>query len=399
MRRTMRVLLISAAYTPAPGGVATHVDNLAHGLIHLEEPCEVDVVTKGKKRRNPAKDKGRLRIWKIREKNVPNFSGRRAPFYDIIEVILKYWRQIIRADVIHCHDLDSTYIGWMVKVAFDKPLIMTMHRAPIEWTKNRHKESAKDCFMRLVRMYQLVDRIVVPSKTSKYVLVQQGFKDEEIQVIPHGINCKHLSSYSDLEFINNLIPDNNTKLILCPARADEHKDPETFIKTAAILKRSYREQRLFFILTGKPTKLYQLYKNACALGLKVGRKKDILFRNFAYNQMPTLYRRASVCVIPSLRESFGLTVVESFVFRTPVVATNTGALNEIVTHGDNGLLFTLGSHKDCAKRVQDILDDANYAKKLCNKALHDVITRYDYRIMAQRYYDFYKRIIEEHLMS
>lgn len=39
------MLLISAAYAPDPGGVATHVVNLAAGLVRDHEEISVDVLT------------------------------------------------------------------------------------------------------------------------------------------------------------------------------------------------------------------------------------------------------------------------------------------------------------------------------------------------------------------
>jgi glycosyltransferase involved in cell wall biosynthesis len=43
------------------------------------------------------------------------------------------------------------------------------------------------------------------------------------------------------------------------------------------------------------------------------------------------YARAWVCALPAIHEAFGLVVVESFACGTPVVASNGGALPELVT--------------------------------------------------------------------
>jgi glycosyltransferase involved in cell wall biosynthesis len=47
---------------------------------------------------------------------------------------------------------------------------------------------------------------------------------------------------------------------------------------------------------------------------------------------------ADVVVVPSRYESFGLTAVEAMMLRKPVVATNVGGLQEIVYHGETGVL-------------------------------------------------------------
>lgn len=94
----------------------------------------------------------------------------------------------------------------------------------------------EDCFMEAVKLYELADLLIVPSKASAAVLIKQGYQEHKIRVIPHGLNYKYLSSIDDNNQILKLVPDNST-LILCPARAEGHKDPETFIRAASILKK------------------------------------------------------------------------------------------------------------------------------------------------------------------
>ena len=391
-----RILIISAAYPPSPGGVATHVTNLVHGLLKQESDFFISVLTTREQPKiYPFSEKGRLQVWGIKEKNVPNFCGRRAPFEDPISFVMEKWHEI-RADLIHAHDLDSTYIGWMLKVAFKVPLVMTVHRAPTEWKTERYKESPKDCFMEAIRIFKLANYIVVPSKASYKVLKSQGF-EKKIEVIPHGINYKYLSSFSEipgvLSQLNLATPD--TIFILCPVRADEHKSPDTFIKAAEYLKRRNPDRKFVFLLTDEPTGLYSYIPGfAATLGLRVN--EEIFFKKFDYRQMPTLYRRANVCVIPSLRESFGQTVLEAFVFYAPVVAANAAALPEIVHHNKNGLLFNADSSADLTKQVEKILFDQKLADDLTKKGFGDIKKKYNAQRMIKQYVKLYKRVIREY---
>jgi glycosyltransferase involved in cell wall biosynthesis len=109
--------------------------------------------------------------------------------------------------------------------------------------------------------------------------------------------------------------------------------------------------------------------------------------------MPTLYRRASMCVVPSRRESFGQTVIESFVFRTPVIVANTTALGEIVRHGRTGLKFTDGEYEELADCMNSLLDDPALASRLASAATADLESRFTRDIMTQAYIDLYTRLI------
>jgi glycosyltransferase involved in cell wall biosynthesis len=68
-------------------------------------------------------------------------------------------------------------------------------------------------------------------------------------------------------------------------------------------------------------------------------------------------RNATVLVLPSeVYEAFPLTIVEAFASGTPVIATDVGALREIVSHGKTGLHFTRGDARDLARRVEWLFD-------------------------------------------
>jgi UDP-glucose:(heptosyl)LPS alpha-1,3-glucosyltransferase len=58
--------------------------------------------------------------------------------------------------------------------------------------------------------------------------------------------------------------------------------------------------------------------------------------------LPALFARASISVLPSLWESQGMVVLESLACGTPVVCTRDGALPELVTDAAVGRLFDPG---------------------------------------------------------
>lgn len=392
----IRVLQISAAYPPNRGGVATHVANLAQGLVRRQGfALFVLASTEDTSRVTPKTYRnGPLVVWKRVVEPVANFSGRRAPFDGLLKFILDQWPEV-RADIIHAHDFDSVQIGSMLKAAFRKPLVVTIHRVPIPWRHEKHTEDPKDCHLNAIRFYRFADCLVVPSEASRQVLTEQGFKRRSVRVIPHGIRAKYLASFSDRpDILDRLGITPEAKLILCPVRADPHKDPWTFVRAASLLKRS-TTQRLVFLVTCDKSQHDYASLEALAVAEKLEVDKDILFRSFYPAEMATLYRRTTVCVVPSRRESFGQTVLESFVFRTPLVAANTTALKEIVVHGRNGLLFTDGSHDDLAAQVLRILDSTTLASDLTREGLRSVLERYDAEKMVDRYQRLYRGLVSQ----
>lgn len=145
----MKLLIISAAYPPTPGGVATHVANLAHSFIHVDSRNESFVITTSKEKFSKysfkEKQKLRLHVWKFETESIDDFSGRRTPFYKIIIDIMRRWHSI-SPDIIHVHDFDSAYIGLMLKTAFKTPLIFTYHRLQVPGGIINFKKTPKIVF-------------------------------------------------------------------------------------------------------------------------------------------------------------------------------------------------------------------------------------------------------------
>jgi glycosyltransferase involved in cell wall biosynthesis len=74
-----------------------------------------------------------------------------------------------------------------------------------------------------------------------------------------------------------------------------------------------------------------------------------------------LYREASMVVVPSLDEGFGMTALEAMTAGVPVVAANRGALPEVV--GDAGTLVDPGDPEALARAMERLLDDAAFVDR------------------------------------
>jgi len=93
-----------------------------------------------------------------------------------------------------------------------------------------------------------------------------------------------------------------------------------------------------------------------------------------------LMQEASVYILPSRYEGFGLPVLEAMQRCTPVVATAAGSLPEVV--GDGGLLAEIGDFEALAARSADVLSDPCYASRQAQAGLRQV-ERFSWRHCAE----------------
>jgi len=96
---------------------------------------------------------------------------------------------------------------------------------------------------------------------------------------------------------------------------------------------------------------------------ELGLESVVIFPGFVPNEtLPSLYTAADAFVFPSLFEGFGIPVLEAMACGTPVCASNTSSLPEVI--GDAGLLFDpLDTHAMTAA-LRRVLTDAPLRERL-----------------------------------
>lgn len=97
------------------------------------------------------------------------------------------------------------------------------------------------------------------------------------------------------------------------------------------------------------------------------------------------FRRATLLVLPSLQEGFGLVVVEALGCACPVVASDLPALRDLLQDGRAGRLFRAGDPEDLKEQVCELLADERLRDALAAAGRAAVLERYDWRTLAQRY--------------
>ncbi|BBS91149.1 hypothetical protein WP7S18C02_17640 [Klebsiella sp. WP7-S18-CRE-02] len=85
-----------------------------------------------------------------------------------------------------------------------------------------------------------------------------------------------------------------------------------------------------------------------------------------------LYAVSDVVVFPSRYESFGLVPLEAFVHGKPVIASDAGAIPEVVIDNKSGLIFKDGSADDLALKIEKLCDNEELYKILSTGAFERV---------------------------
>jgi glycosyltransferase involved in cell wall biosynthesis len=121
-------------------------------------------------------------------------------------------------------------------------------------------------------------------------------------------------------------------------------------------------------------------------------------------EVPQLYRRAVVFVLPTVEQTcygkpvritelLGLSVLEAMASGTPVVASRTGGLPEVVRDGDNGFLVEPGDAVELRDRLELLLGNPALARRMGRNARDAVTEQFTWTKTAERCLAAYEELV------
>lgn len=168
-----------------------------------------------------------------------------------------------------------------------------------------------------------------------------------------------------------------------------HKNLVGLIKAFGVLKKKYKLEH-DLVLGGNEDPYYPEVRSTWE---KLGLSEDIKRVGFIpQKELPLFYNAASLFVIPSFYEGFGLIGLESFASETPVVSSNRTSLPEIL--GNAAIYFDPDNYEEMAQKMMLVLTDKKLYNELIQKGLEQV-KKYSWEKMGRETLEIYKKILIE----
>lgn len=174
----------------------------------------------------------------------------------------------------------------------------------------------------------------------------------------------------------------NAPLIVSVARIDPNKGFELLLEAFAILQKDMPEARLLICGETTLTTGYDLQIKQKALNL--GLKDCVVFAGWR-RDLPQIFSGADVFCLASQDEPFGLVFGEAMVSGLPVVACNSGAVNELVLNGETGLISELGDAPALAYNLLKLLKNKDLASKMGAAGRKRAFAKFKPELVAERW--------------
>ena len=388
----MKILMLTWEYPPRiVGGIARVVHDLSKRLI--KDGHEVTVVTYRDNADVPEyeNDKG-VNVYRV-----DNYMIHPNNFIDWIMQLnfnmLSKATEIINKeggfDVIHAHDWLVTYAAKSLKNAYDIPIVATIHATEAGRNSGIHDETQRyinDTEWLLT--YEATEVIVNSNYMKNEIQRLFGLPFDKINVIPNGINLSNFTGIErDYDFRRQYAMDNE-KIILYVGRLVYEKGVQHLIAAMPKILSNYNDAKL--IIAGRGGMMDELRAEASNLGLN----DKIYFTGYLNSkQVQKMYKCADVAVYPSTYEPFGIVALEAMLAGVPTVVSDVGGLDEIVTHGVDGMKSYAGNANSIADSVTALLYDHQLATNVSKKAKQKVKDQFNWEKIAQDTHFTYEKAI------
>ena len=219
------------------------------------------------------------------------------------------------------------------------------------------------------RIARQLPAIVVPShSTANDAHKDFAIKRAAIHVVSLGIDSRAFCPMPN-------IPRQNYTLMTVASADVPLKGLTYLLKSFAVLRKKYPKLKLVVVGSlrqGPTTTLMQ----------KLGIAKHVNFTGTLSQQdIVRHYARSTLFVCPSVYEGFGLPVGEAMASGIPVVATNGGALPEVV--GDAGVIVKHSSAKELTKAITTLLNSPKKRKALGDQSRARVKNKFNWNLCAK----------------
>jgi len=232
------------------------------------------------------------------------------------------------------------------------------------------------------------EHAICVSDATRNTLVDAGIPVANARVIYTGVEARPYFTGEQ----HQLGHDNRTLNLLYAGRLSPDKGIDTAIKAVTKLVVGHGQRNIRLSLAGSGSIEYESYLRRLVNHAEL--TDYVSFLGWVPpEEMPKLLRNFDVLLVPSTwPEPFARVVLEGMISGLVVVATPTGGTAEILTDGENGLLFAPGNVEDLAQKIACLADDPGLRRGLALAGQRTVLERFTATKMIDEIEDFLQEI-------
>ncbi len=408
----MRVDILTREYPPfIYGGAGVHVEELAKVL---RSKVDLRVLAFDGPRDDATVEKyGDV----IGYPNVPELSEANSAI-QTLGVDLEMTTGMVGADILHAHTWYTTFAGYLGKLLYDVPLVISAHS--LEPLRPWKAEQLGGGY----RVSSFAERVGYENADA-IVAVSNGMRDDILKAYPKVDPQRVKVIHNGIDLAKWHLPDTPEAIAEAEAfRAEIGMDPTR--PTVAFVGRITRQKGLpgflravkllppevqVVMAAGAPDtpEIAQEVEELTAQ-LQEERTGVILVTEMLpHEKLVALLAGADVFATPSIYEPLGIVNLEAMALELPVVGTATGGIPDVIVDGVTGYLVPIDQAQDgtgtplhpekfeadFAAALMKVLDDPQKAKQMGKAGLERARDYFSWEAIGDQTLELYKSLVKE----
>lgn len=269
--------------------------------------------------------------------------------------------KILKCDVIRCYHLSGTVPAQFARIFFFKPYVFNF---AFDY-RGFAKIEKKNIQVVLFRLVQPPATFLASKIFAATRQIYSKLKSAKTAYLPNGVD-------TDFFKPSKRKIDSKKMLVLAVGRLETQKNYFNLIKALSGIN-----AKLLIIGTGSLKGQLQNLAKEKAVDLEI-------IDNVPNTQMPPIYRKADIFILPSLIEGHPKVLLEAMASGLPVIGANVEGIREIIKNHQNGLL--------CDTEPQSIREPLK--KLMKHRKLRDQIAK-EARLSIQQNFELEKLLLKE----
>lgn len=321
---------------------------------------------------------------------IVELSGGAYPFWE--QITLPKAAKKYGCDVLHCTSNTAPFFT-------NIPLITILH--DIIYMESSYLKILKSSASTYQKFGNIYRKLVVPRvlRKSKKVITVSHFEknriaeffgikgDDKLDAIYNGVS-EHFKPIKDIMELQRVkskynLPD---KFFFFLGNTDPKKNTKGTLKAFSDFLRQTQSNHKLVMLDYDYVELNKLLVEINDINLF----NHIVLTGYVVNtDLPAIYAQCDVFLYPSLRESFGIPMLEAMSCGVPVITSNTSSMPEV--SGDAAHVINPFNPEEITQGLVKILNDETYKKSLCDKGL-ERSKKFSWKNMAKGYLKLYELV-------
>jgi len=252
----------------------------------------------------------------------------------------------------------------------------------------------KTTYEQILKTY---NRIITCTETEKTYLIQKGVSQNKIVTIPMGVDYRLYESppttrSGKLKSFKNAFGIKNPFVLFCGYKNFE-KGAINLLHAAILTKKAL--SKLMYVFIGPSTPAFDIeLKKARKYGISVLNLTPDNLKGYYDWRKISAFQECEMYAMPSRSDAYGISYLEAWASKKPVIGADTPVMREVIQHGKDGLLVEFDDISGISECIKNLSENKQKTKDMGLLGYSKIRKQNSWELVGLKTKEVYDELIE-----